>query len=314
MRKKPDSISSFIPGFKQYMETGTRLLPLTRQAYIAEITRFAGATQKQYVSDITPLVLQEFFAMLHNAWGAQPTIVKKKAALKKFFSYLEDFHGNNHAALLAKTLDKIQVRSLRTGPVREPYALTQEQFEKMLNAAGEHLGTGARDRAIIHVLWSTGVRRAELASLSLSQTDLENRTAVITGKRDKTRTIVFSEACRQDILAWLAVRPRWGPVCDNVFTTALGSSVGLQTVNSLIKRIARDAGLRKDVYPHIFRHSALSRLLDGKMTIQDAALLAGHSSVNTTFKYFHKDSAKLKEAYDKADVGKPRRRAKPTTE
>jgi site-specific recombinase XerD len=94
----------------------------------------------------------------------------------------------------------------------------------MFSAASENPGTGVRDRALVHFLWATGVRRAEVRGLDLGKLDVDERMAIILGKGNKERTVNFNEPCQQDLIQWLEVRPTWDPPegVTQVFISARG--------------------------------------------------------------------------------------------
>jgi site-specific recombinase XerD len=178
---------------------------------------------------------------------------------------------------------------------------------RMIALAGLHVITGARDMAIIHFLWSTGVRRGEVASLMLDDVDLQERVATVVGKGSKERTVVFDEECRHFLETWLLVREESWPRKDgveNFFINFNGYPLKPQTVSAIVKLCATEAGLADEVWPHLFRHSALTRLLDNGAAVQDVAKLAGHANINTTSHYHHAEEARLRDVYDRATGGK----------
>ena len=112
--------------------------------------------------------------------------------------------------------------------------------------------------------------------------------------------MVFDQPCLEDLERWLEVRARWSPGCDNVFIAMHGGPLASETIWGILKDSCRRAGIRQEVWTHLFRHTAITRLLEGGMNLQDVAAFAGHSSVNTTLMYFHKGPGELKAAYDDA--------------
>ena len=305
-------VLDYLDDFAAFMQSSTHLAPRTRQLYSLELRLFARAVENPLLDDLTPHTLLVWNQMLYDAGAAANTMAGKHNALRRFLSYLEEFPENKEAGELAGQLLKVAKR-LNTPtdrePPRKPFALDEGQVTKMLDAAGRAFGgRGPRDRAIIHVFWATGLRCAELADLRLDGLDLPERIANITGKGNKVRTVVFDAACQADLAKWLEVRAvcKIQPGVDNLFISVSGRPLLTTDLSRTIRETAKAAGLRKEVWPHIFRHSALTRLLDKGMALQNVASFAGHSNVQTTMRYFHQDPTKLRDEYDR--VTKPRRR------
>ena len=303
-------VLDYADDFAAYMESATKLSPRTRTVYRYELKLFARNVSNPFFDDLSPQTLLAWNQMLYDAGAAANTMGTKQNALRRFLSYLEEFPENKEAGELAGQLLKVAKR-LNTPtdrePPRKPFALDEGQVTKMLDAAGRAFGgRGPRDRAIIHVFWATGLRCAELANLRLDALDLPERIANITGKGNKVRTVVFDAACQADLAKWLEVRAvcKIQPGVDNLFISVSGRPLLTTDLSRTIRETAKAAGLRKEVWTHIFRHSALTRLLNKGMPLQNVAAFAGHSNVQTTMRYFHQDPTKLRDEYDR--VTKPR--------
>jgi integrase/recombinase XerC len=286
------------------METSTTLAPGTRTRYAYEVRRFAKIMEATSLEEITPALLLEWNTMLHDAGGATGTVVQKHSALVKFFSFLEEFQENEHAGRLLRAMRRLSPPRA-TPPRRQPYALTEDQVHRIAEAAGRRPGVGVRDRAMVLFFWSTGVRRFELLSVKAPDVDLENRVATVTGKRNKQRTVVFDEETREALAQWLSIRPRYRPECENVFMSVMGGPLNEGSIGPIIKEAARRARVRKKVWTHLFRHTRITELLDGGMSLQDTAAFAGHNNINTTMRYFHERPEELRRRYDRATVDRP---------
>ena len=302
------TITGYVPAFETYMKTSTKLGPSTQRRYAYEITLFARQVGECSLNTLSPSTLLAWNVMLNEAGAAPGTVGQKHAALRQFFQYLEDFEESEHAGRLLRSMKRLQTPK-DSVPRRAPYALEEDQVQKLLDGAGERLGVGVRDRALIHFLWATGVRRAELVTLMVGQVDLPERVATVVGKGDKERVVVFDEPCRRDLTDWLTVRETWfrKPEVDNVFISALGGPLNDVTVGVIVQQAAKAAGLRKEVWPHVFRHSRLTALLNRGMALQDVAEFAGHTNPKTTLGYFHQTPGRLRTAYDQATQGRRRR-------
>jgi site-specific recombinase XerD len=281
------------------METSTTLLPSTRSRYAYEVGLFARIMEVTTLEEITPGLLLQWNTMLHDAGGATGTVGQKHSALVKFFSFLEDFEESEHAGQLLRAMRRLSPPRA-TRPRRQTYALEEEQVRRIIAAAAARPGVGVRDRAIVHFIWATGVRRGELVTAKLDDLDLERRVATVTGKGSKPRVVVFDSETQEVLANWIRVRANSEPKVPNLFISVDGTALNVHTIGAIIKAAAKRARIRKDVWPHLFRHTRITDLLDGGMSLQDTAAFAGHNNVNTTLRYFHEQPDQLRQRYDRA--------------
>lgn len=293
------TLSEMVPGFLRYLESSTKLREGTRIRYGYEVERLDRYFGGKDFAEITPQDLLGWNQMLYDAGAAKGTAGQKHSALRQFLSFVDDFLEDPHATRLLRALRRLRPPS-NSLPVRETYALDEGQVSRLLQAASENGGVGIRDRALIHFFWATGVRRGEISSVQLADVDLERRTAVVLGKGSKERTVIFDEACLVDLEEWIELREQWQPETGHLFISARGRALNDSTVGSIIRDTGKKAGIRKDVWPHIFRHSRVTHLLSHGMAIQEVAVFAGHENINTTQGYYHQEPERLKESYDRA--------------
>ena len=294
-------LSDRLPAYQAYLDN-TRLSPITKKTYLDQLRLFTRYVQDCTLEELSPAVLLDWHGALAKSKRAYSTNSQKRAALRKFLDYLDQFEESDQAAKLLRALDRLQVPGDKK-PKREPYPLEEITLLRLLARAGLHVLTGMRDVAILHFLWATGVRRAEVASLLLDNVDMEERVATVVGKGDKERLVVFDEECRESMDLWLRLREESWPKregVDTFFTTIDGYQMKPEAVSAMFSTCAEEAGLQGQVWAHLFRHTALTRLLDNGMAIQDVAKLAGHANINTTAHYHHAEEGRLKEVYDRA--------------
>ena len=299
-----DKLSEHLPGYQAYLDN-TRLSPLTKKAYLSGLKLFISYVHDCSLEDLPPAQLLEWHAFLAKSKRSYSTSNQKRAALRKFLEYCEEFQASDQAVNLLRALDRLQAPGDKR-PKREPHVLERIDVLRMLSRAGLHVLSGARDVAVLQFLWATGVRRAEVASLLRDNVDLEQRVATVVGKGDKERVVVFDQECRDDLALWLEIREESWPKregVDTFFITIDGYQMQPANVSTIVTTCAREAGLKGEVWAHLFRHSALTRLLDNGVAIQDVAKLAGHANINTTARYHHAEEGRLKEIYDRATQG-----------
>ena len=254
-------LSEYIPDFTRHMNTDTRLSHNTKRRYVYEMGVFANQMDDPQIVDVTPRDILRWHEAMRDDRLAQGTVGQKHAALRKYLQYLTAFERNGYAEELLRTFDRLPALPV-VCPRKEAYTLTAEQIRQLIEAAGERPGVGIRDRAMIHFLWDTGIRRAELRDLTLQNLDLNVRQAQVVGKGNKQRPVFFEHDCQSDLKDWLQTRATWKPECEQVFISATGKQLNLETVSSIVREAGKTAGLPKGVWTNVIRHSRITHLVN----------------------------------------------------
>ena len=297
-----DKLSARLPAYQAYLNN-TRLAALTKTRYLYALGLFIRDVQDCALADLSPAVLLEWHASLAMSKNAHSTNTQKRAALRKFLDFLDQFEESEQAARLLVALGRLQVPGDKK-PKRKPHILEEVTRDRLMARAGLHPFTGGRDMAIIHFLWATGVRRAEVATLLFDNVDLEERVATVVGKGDKERIVIFDEECRRSLDRWLQGREESWPERDEVetfFIDVNGYALRPENVSQIVQTCVKEAGLKGQVWPHLFRHSSITRMADTGANILEVAAFHGHSNINTTKRYYHADVGRLKAMYDQAN-------------
>jgi integrase/recombinase XerD len=194
-------------------------------------------------------------------------------------------------------------------PSRLPKALEEEDVRKVLDAATGDDPVALRDRAVLEVLYGTGIRVSELAGLSLSDLASDTGLVRVLGKGDKERLVPLGRCARRALDAWLGPRGRpqleprrWARRGDAeaVFLNARGGRLTRQGVWGVLKKRARAAGIEDLVHPHVLRHSCATHMLAHGADIRVVQELLGHASIATTQLYTKVSLAHLRSAYEQA--------------
>ncbi len=181
-----------------------------------------------------------------------------------------------------------------------PEVLSAKEVEALLSASDDS-PAGIRDKAILELLYATGMRVSELAGLKTEDVNLNENLLRVKGKGNKERFIPFGEPAAQSVRKYLdVVRPFQGrPEISNLFLSRQKKSLSRQSVWKVIRKAALAAGLSKNIYPHILRHSFATHLLEAGAGIRIVQELLGHQSLATTQIYTHLDRSRLKEIHTK---------------
>ncbi len=184
-----------------------------------------------------------------------------------------------------------------------PTALSEQDVEALLNIPDTSSALGLRDRAMLELLYATGLRVSELTAITQGQISLQHGVVRIIGKGDKERLVPMGEEALEWLNQYLATaRPELMAgkgVCEQVFVTSRGSGMTRQAFWYLIKRHAQAAGIVKTVSPHTLRHAFATHLLNHGADLRVVQMLLGHSDLSTTQIYTHVAKARLQEIHRK---------------
>jgi integrase/recombinase XerC len=248
---------------------------------------------------IDHITVREWLATLHAAHKQKASIARKLAALRTFFQFLvrEGLLEMNPAKLVSTPrLEK-----------KLPKHLSIEEAIKFVEAPNLETDLGKRDRAMLELMYATGVRVAELTKLNLGHIDFKNRLIRVTGKRRKERIVPFGEPALDALKVYLDVREGFldaAPVSERepeaLFLNYQGTRITTRSVGRMVEKYIRICAGRYDISPHALRHSFATHLLDSGADLRDIQELLGHARLSTTQVYTHVSMEKLIQVYDKA--------------
>ena len=258
-----------------------------------------GARREIDIRQIDHLTIREWMAELHAAQKKKTSIARKLAALRTFFQFLirEGVVELNPAKLVSTPrLEK-----------KLPSHLSVEDMVRFIETPDTETDIGKRDRAILEMLYGTGVRVSELTRLDLQDVDFKGKLVRVTGKRRKQRIVPFGDPAAHALVDYLPVRQaflRNAPVSERdenaLFLNYQGTRITTRSVGRMVdKYIDVCAGIH-NISPHSLRHSFATHLLDSGADLRDIQELLGHARLSTTQIYTHVSMEKLIEVYDKA--------------
>ncbi|HSS22029.1 MAG TPA: tyrosine recombinase XerC [Pyrinomonadaceae bacterium] len=267
--------------------------------FLAPADLKTGKRTEPALSAIDHLTIREWLATLHTAQKKKTSIARKLAALRTFFQFLvrEGMLEMNPAKLVSTPrLEK-----------KLPKHLSIEEAVKFVESPDTETDLGKRDRAMLELMYATGVRVAELTKLNLGHIDFRNRLIRVTGKRRKERIVPFGEPALEALRAYLDVREKFldaAPISvrepEALFLNYQGTRITTRSVGRMVEKYIRICAGRSDVSPHALRHSFATHLLDSGADLRDIQELLGHARLSTTQVYTHVSMEKLIQVYDKA--------------
>jgi integrase/recombinase XerC len=288
--------------FLDHLKLERRLSPHTALAYRRDLGCLRDFCEQAGVArfaDLRSHHLRSFAAKSHAAGLGARSIQRRLSGVRSFLDYLirEGELKHNPGADV----------SAPRAPRRLPGTLDPDQMATLLQVPGNDPAT-LRDRAMLELLYSSGLRLAELVGLDLGDVDLHDTTVRVTGKGNKTRIVPVGRHAREAIGAWQQARVHLAAEGERaLFVGPRGNRISPRTVQARVSHWAKRSGLGQRVYPHLFRHSFATHVLESSGDLRGVQEMLGHADISTTQVYTHLDFQHLAQVYDKAH---PRARRK----
>ena len=268
--------------------------------HLAPADPATGERREVDVKEIDHITIREWLSELHDAQKKKSSIARKLAALRTFFQFLI-----REGAVEANPAKLVSTPRLEK---KLPNHLSVEDAVRFIETPDETTDLGKRDRAILEMLYGTGVRVSELVKLDLRDIDFRGRTIRVKGKRRKERVVPFGEPALHALMRYLTeVRPAFlnnAPAAERdeaaVFLNYQGTRITTRSVGRMVDKYIKICAGIHDISPHSLRHSFATHLLDSGADLRDIQELLGHARLSTTQIYTHVSMEKLIEVYDKA--------------
>ncbi|WP_127475071.1 tyrosine recombinase XerC [Sulfurivermis fontis] len=294
---------NWLERYAQHLRHERRLSPHTLDNYLRDLRHLSEFCDRQGIADWGALQapqIRAYVAWRHRSGIGGSSLQRELSAIRSFFNYLlrEGITGHNPA------LDIPAPKSPRT----LPQTLDVDQTARLLEIPGDD-DDAVRDRAIMELMYSSGLRLAELVGLDCNDVDMSDATVRVTGKGAKTRVLPVGRKALAALQDWLQRRHLQKGAAG---TTALflgrgGKRIAARTVQERLRRHALAQGLAVPVHPHMLRHSFASHVLESSGDLRAVQELLGHANIATTQIYTHLDFQHLAKVYDAAH---PRARRK----
>ncbi len=292
-----------VPEFLNHLRTERRLSPHTVSAYARDLAAFQKYREAQAESDsITKLdsrSARAYAASLHRRGLSGRSVQRNLSALRSFYRFLM-----REGATRSNPFDGIRAPK---APRSLPRTLSTDQAAQLV-APEERGPLAVRDKAIMELFYSSGLRLSELVGLDVADFSAEDSLVRVLGKGSKTRILPVGRYAMAALAGWLSVRAVLVAAGETaLFVSRHGSRLSARSVQQRLRHWARKRGLPISVHPHMLRHSFASHLLESSSDLRAVQELLGHANISTTQIYTHLDFQHLAGVYDKAH---PRARKK----
>lgn len=288
--------SPLLPTIKlyvRYLRLERNLSPNTIEAYRNDLAHLEAFMMRNdlKLENVTLEQLHSFAASLHE-YGITPrSQARVLSGVRSFFRFLV-----LDGVVESDPTELLEWPSL---PEHLPVVLTLEEIDRIEDSIDLSKAEGARNRAIIEVLFSCGLRVSELVNMKLSDLYLEDRMLLVRGKGNKERLVPVSNKAIADLKRWffdrnlMKIKPGED---DYVFLNRRGAHLTRTMILIMVKRQAEEAGIKKTISPHTFRHSFATALLQGGADLRSIQAMLGHEKIDTTLVYTHISNEQLRKA------------------
>jgi integrase/recombinase XerC len=293
-----------LAAFLKRLATERRLSPHTVEAYERDLRALLAFCEREQIASFKTLDsfnVRRFAAESHRKGLGARSVARRLSAVRTFLNYLVETG-------VLKSNAGVHVQAPKA-PKRLPATLDADQVASLLAISGDDPVT-LRDRAILELFYSSGLRLAELVGLDLGAVDGADRTVRVLGKGGKTRVVPVGKHALAALEDWLAVRSELARAGEMaLFVGRRGERISPRTVQKRVNEWAKRQGAPTAVHPHMLRHSFATHVLESSRNLRAVQEMLGHASLSTTQIYTHLDFQHLASVYDQAH---PRARKRPT--
>jgi len=282
-------MNRYLEKFLSYLEIEKNYSRHTLINYKIDLVEFFEFIKDTPIESVEYFTFRKFLAQLRDKAHKPRTLARKLSSLRSFFKFLqrEGYIKTNPATLLmTPKLDK-----------RLPSFLTEEDMTRLIEAPSDETEFGRRDRAILEVLYSTGIRVSELVGLNVEHVDFIGNIVKVMGKGKKERLVPIGEQALGRIQKYLDKR-KHNP--SAVFLNKNGTRLSTKSICDITHKYIQQISSQQSISPHVFRHSFATHLLNRGADLRSVQELLGHVNLSTTQIYTHMTTEKLKGVYAKA--------------
>lgn len=278
-----------------FIDSIPHLSPRTREAYGRDLRNLKQFCEREGIErwrDMDGRLLRGFVAARHRGGIGGRSLQRNLSAVRAFYRFL--IRGGHVKQNPAQGV--ITPRTAR----RLPAALDVDQAAALMAVPGDD-APAVRDRAMLELMYSSGLRLSELTGLNLDGVDFQDATVTVLGKGRKSRVVPVGRHAIAALKAWLAVRPSVASVGEQaLFVSGRGTRISSRSVQLRLRHWALKNGLATRVHPHMLRHSFATHLLESSGDLRAVQELLGHADISTTQVYTHLDFQHLAKVYDAA--------------
>ena len=290
-------MEELLDAYVRYLVAEKNLSPLTLRNYRSDLLHFARYLEDEEgvpVLEADRMMARRYLGTLKESGMATASLTRKVSTIRSFYRFLVREGKVESTPLTGIVAPKREQRL--------PTILSKNDLNALIESADETTPSGLRNRAMLEMMYASGVRLSEIVGLNLRSIDLKERTVVVRGKGNKERMVLLGEPAKRTLRIYLSQgRPRVATGAEEaLFLNRDGNRLSGRSVQKMVRKHALRAGLKTHVWPHLLRHSFATHLLDGGADLRVVQELLGHASAQTTQIYTHVTAARQRETLRQA--------------
>lgn len=289
----------YLEDFKTYLLIEKNFSKHTAKAYYSDVMGYLIWLNEESCLQVTFQKVRDYLYYIQKFEYKKTTLARKIASIRTFYKYL-------YRERLIETNPTVNLSAPKR-PKSLPKFLTIAEIEKILSGIKIETPAGYRNRAILELLWATGMRVSELSGLNFGDLNLENNEITVFGKGAKERIVLVSDRAKIYLQRYIdTARPliakgfKLDPITDKspVFINNTGYRLQNKTIRNVINEVVESIELPKHVTPHMFRHSFATRLIENGADLRIVQELLGHASISNTQIYTHVSTKHLQDVFE----------------
>ena len=297
-------MQTIVDHYVNYLRAGKNASPYTVRTYLNALIgnktrgkekgffQFLFARKINSLEAVNKQILRDYMLWLMQQGVARTSIANKLSAIRSFYRYLQ-----REELIKENPIEKITSPKLDR---RLPIILTTDEIIRLLEAPTTEKPVGQRDKAILELLYASGLRVSEIVSLNLSQVDLHEKEIRVIGKGNKERIVLMGEPALKALVTYLEdgrLKLLGERKTEALFISHTGKRLIERRIQKIIDRYAKAANIPRKIHPHILRHTFATHMLDGGADLRVVQELLGHASLSTTQIYTQVSKSQAKKVY-----------------
>lgn len=271
--------------FKSYLMYEKMFSSNTVNGYVRDLEEFNSFLESEYIKHVTYKDIRSYLAYMYNKKYSSRTISRKLSAIRSFYKYEVNKGVIKDNPCLLISNPKVEKKL--------PNYLSYNEIETMLEVPDTFKNNSLRDKLIIEVLYSTGIRVSELVNIKVKDIDFYNNQILILGKGNKERYVIFGNTLKDMLKEYISIKND----SEYLITNKYNKKMSTRSIEEIVKKIVKIDGIKNKVTPHTIRHTFATHMLNEGADLRVVQELLGHENLKTTEVYTHVSNERLRSVY-----------------
>ena len=271
--------------FKSYLMYEKMFSSNTVNSYVRDLEEFNSFLESEYIKHVTYKDIRSYLAHMYNKKYSSRTISRKLSAIRSFYKYEVNKGVIRDNPCLLISNPKVEKKL--------PNYLSYNEIETMLEVPDTFKNNSLRDKLIIEILYSTGIRVSELVNIKVKDIDFYNNQILILGKGNKERYVIFGNTLKDMLKEYISIKSD----SEYLITNKYNKKMSTRSIEEIVKKIVKIDGIKNKVTPHTIRHTFATHMLNEGADLRVVQEVLGHENLKTTEVYTHVSNERLRSVY-----------------